>query len=455
MRMIRWLGSYRFAILLLVCVLLFVITGTIIEEKSGSHSLAASWVYESPLFLALLAGFFVNILLSALLRYPFRVRHLPFLMTHLGLLMILSGVFVKTLFGTQGALFLKEGTASNSLLLSKSYALHLESKEMRYSFPLKEGEVQTLTDAPFPLKVLAWYPHGEERFDRWFQNDQLLIAGLPPLEVLKTNTFPPHPTFRGEIDIYAIEHNDPKSLLQSFHPARPTLIAAQLPSGDEWLSFFSPNQEPIEATFPQSGAHPLVLFDGGFGGYGVTFADFYSKIHRRLVSIESLPKKEERRPILRVLAGSEVVDLLYDPNHQALMWPCMEGHYLIRFGSQILTLPEMVRMREARALAYPESDEPFSYECAIRLDEGEEKWISMNRVHESKSGHRFYLSQLTERAGQARQVQLIVNRDPAKRFLVTPGGIILALGIFGVFWWKKRSSSSSSSPPSSSERTKS
>ena len=94
-KLYHFLGSLYFALFLILVTALFVMAGTFFEAVTQSHRFAASWTYESSFFYLLLWGFFINILISALRRWPFKLSHIPFLITHLGLLMILAGVMVK------------------------------------------------------------------------------------------------------------------------------------------------------------------------------------------------------------------------------------------------------------------------------------------------------------------------------------------------------------------------
>ena len=97
--MLRILGGVRFALFLITGTALFVVAGTILESITQSHRYAALFTYRHPFFIALLIGFFINILFAALRRWPFQKKHFAFLITHLGLLMILSGVIVKQIWG--------------------------------------------------------------------------------------------------------------------------------------------------------------------------------------------------------------------------------------------------------------------------------------------------------------------------------------------------------------------
>ncbi len=133
----RFLGSLPVALCLIGIAALLVLIGTFIESHTQSHLLAARYTYAHPLFYLLLGGFFINILFSALFRWPFQKKHLPFLMTHLGLLMILAGTMIKNRFGLQGQRWIGEGGSEQEVLIPHTHALYLE----------KKGEEPHLTDS--------------------------------------------------------------------------------------------------------------------------------------------------------------------------------------------------------------------------------------------------------------------------------------------------------------------
>lgn len=127
-RIFHFLGSIDLAILLIAGTALFVAAGTFLEAHSDSHLFSASMTYHHPFFLALIWGFFINILLSALRRWPFQRKHIPFLTTHLGLLMLLGGVIIKSYYGTQGSMQIMEGGASNRLFSPNTHVIQVEKK---------------------------------------------------------------------------------------------------------------------------------------------------------------------------------------------------------------------------------------------------------------------------------------------------------------------------------------
>ena len=62
--------------------------------------------------------------------------------------------------------------------------------------------------------------------------------------------------------------------------------------------------------------------------------------------------------------------------------------------------------------------------------------LSMNHVHETWDGYRFYLSNITPvDESEPQRVQIVVNHDPAKYLLTYPGAVAVAIGIFLLFWF--------------------
>ena len=186
----HFLGSIQLAIALIAIAAITVIAGTLLESKTGSHLLAARWTYENPLFILLLSLFFINILFSALRRWPFKKKHIPFLMTHLGLLMMISGTMIKNRWGLQGQLTVWEGSGNQHLLLPHTYALLIEDKEKSMHphslIALDSFRPDIYYPFHFPqlkCKVIGYAPHVKEKLETWIKGSQAYIAGFPSIPV--------------------------------------------------------------------------------------------------------------------------------------------------------------------------------------------------------------------------------------------------------------------------------
>ncbi len=161
----HFLGSVYFAVSILVCLILLTTLGTFIESYTKSHLFAANLTYHNPLFAALLWMMFVNILLASLRRWPFKRRHIPFLLTHLGLLMILGGCLIKAYFGTQGQMLIVEGSGSDEIMIPGSSVIEIQDKQGKIeTFPLDQSWQIPENKR---LKVVGYYPHHKSQFKIW------------------------------------------------------------------------------------------------------------------------------------------------------------------------------------------------------------------------------------------------------------------------------------------------
>ncbi len=194
LKLFHFLGGVYFAIILIGFVALFVALGTFIEAYTGSHRHAALYTYQHPFFIALLMGFFINILFAALRRWPFHWKHFPFLVTHVGLLMILMGVIVKSYYGVQGNMRIVEGSGTDLIAISNSFSLHIEKRAndgvglLTDALPMKEdwrGKMiaKIPKSSKFPhLKIdpIAYIPHAIEQPQSWLKGNVGYIYGFSP-----------------------------------------------------------------------------------------------------------------------------------------------------------------------------------------------------------------------------------------------------------------------------------
>lgn len=155
---------------------------------------------------------------------------------------------------------------------------------------------------------------------------------------------------------------------------------------------------------------------------------------------EPMKQMESNRPIATVQFPQSTLTLSYQAAGAGICLPVEHGKYLVRFQPLVKEIPFHVRLRNARQIPYANSQQPFSYEADVLIGE-QEVTLSMNRVHETWDGYRFYLSSISPpNETEVKRIQLIINRDPEKYFLTYPGGILVSLGILLLFWWGPKKS---------------
>lgn len=186
-RFYHFLGSIYFAIILIGLTAVFVAAGTFLEAHSSSHLFSAHWTYHNPLFRALIWGFFINILISALRRWPFRIKHIPFLTTHLGLLMLLAGVIIKSYYGIQGSMSVREGMATNRLFVPNTYFLQIEKNhridpDKKFQVAIEDIIQRKMQFDDLEIQLVDYSQNSSERKETWIKNGKTFhVSGLNPI----------------------------------------------------------------------------------------------------------------------------------------------------------------------------------------------------------------------------------------------------------------------------------
>ena len=113
-RIIKLLGSLRMAVPLLIAIAAVLAWGTIYETRFGTAAVQR-FIYHAWWFQALLAFLALNLAIAALERYPWQRRHIPFVLAHIGIILILLGGIIGSRFGVEGQLIIPEGQAEHTL----------------------------------------------------------------------------------------------------------------------------------------------------------------------------------------------------------------------------------------------------------------------------------------------------------------------------------------------------
>ena len=118
-RLLAVLGSLRIAAPLLIAIAGVLAWGTIYETRFGTAAVQR-FVYQAWWFQALLGFLAVNLAVAAASRWPWKRRHAPFVLAHLGIILILLGGILGGRFGLDGQLIIPEGQAERRLQRSRN-----------------------------------------------------------------------------------------------------------------------------------------------------------------------------------------------------------------------------------------------------------------------------------------------------------------------------------------------
>lgn len=115
--LMRTLGSLKLAVISILTLATVLATATAVESLYGMRA-AYVLIYGRVWFAATLGLLATNVLCAALVRFPWKKRQTGFVVTHLGILVILFGSWVTQRFGVDGNLPVLEGSSDGEVILS-------------------------------------------------------------------------------------------------------------------------------------------------------------------------------------------------------------------------------------------------------------------------------------------------------------------------------------------------
>ncbi len=186
-----WFASTKLAVLLLV-VISAVLAGATLLEAGRGREYAQWYVYKNPWFMALLGLLALNIFAATLSRFPWRRGKRAFVLTHVGVLVVLAGALITYVAGVEGQLAVQEGQFGDTAVLTDQCQLttvwgrHENQPPSAFIFergPTDWPEGQTLDLGSLggvQLKVLKFLRHARVR-DVWVADSS--SNGRPALQL--------------------------------------------------------------------------------------------------------------------------------------------------------------------------------------------------------------------------------------------------------------------------------
>jgi hypothetical protein len=181
----KFLASLKLAVVLFVLFVVILALATYYESAYDTQT-AQHLVYKSPLFAFFLLVFFVNIFCSTAIRFPWKRKQIGFVLTHVGILMLLAGAAVTMVAGIDGSMMIQEGQSSSKVLLNDpvffvgppSQDLREVGAEFRWRPPTPERPARVNLGEGLTAEVQQYLHHS--RLHRYFKASP---QGVPALRM--------------------------------------------------------------------------------------------------------------------------------------------------------------------------------------------------------------------------------------------------------------------------------
>ena len=175
-------ASLKIAVALIVMLVVFFFYGTILEARYG-RPYSQWFVYHSPWFFGLMVLLAASAFCAAYVRFPWKRNQTGFVITHAGLLMLLSGWMISYWRGIEGQIVLVEGRSTDQLTLNDRSQLAVyrtdQPKVRPFVFAFEGGPLDWKDDTTLSLgsvdgmsaRVLHYY-HCSQPVEDWIADSE-------------------------------------------------------------------------------------------------------------------------------------------------------------------------------------------------------------------------------------------------------------------------------------------
>src|SRR4249919_394787 len=151
----RFFSSIKLAVVLLAVLIIGAIAGTLYESTFDAK-VARAYVYGAPWFNIWLLFLASNLIVSALSRWPWKKHHVAFLITHLGIITLLTGSLIGRAWGVEGTITLFKGEPPSNRLLVDQHQLRVRDTDgLIKGYPAEFINRQPTPQRPWDLGALA------------------------------------------------------------------------------------------------------------------------------------------------------------------------------------------------------------------------------------------------------------------------------------------------------------
>jgi hypothetical protein len=172
----QFLASLRLAVILLGVLIVISIVGTLAESKFDADT-ARTWIYEAPWFHLWLLFLAANLICSAFMRWPWRKHHTGFLLTHLGIIVVMIGSVIGQVWGVEGTMTLFKDSAPDNALVLQKRQITIRDTDAQRAVMIRLGRQPLTVSEGDPLPL--WGTPGGWQLDAVASSPRLLATFQP------------------------------------------------------------------------------------------------------------------------------------------------------------------------------------------------------------------------------------------------------------------------------------
>ena len=444
----RFLASLQLAVLVLVALAILIAWGTFVESRYQDAWRAKIEVYQSWPMMVVMGILALNLTAVMVDRWPWKRRHLSFLLAHIGILILLAGAFLTSQWGLDGIMRIEINQSNRwvyvpetevsiwssfdgdkfSRIFHESIDFYKDKHWLGRSIPLDQGSLQFVEWQAYAISSRkirrSSAKHAGSAIQFTLKNDRVqvtewLLRAHSSLRVASFDFGPAQvhwgkdqgPSFPVRNEIYIFESGNQK-----------------MPLG--YVIYSAAEKHPVK----KGVFRPGQAVDTGWMGLQLEVVQYLPQAEE-VYDLQFLSHKTDlTQPALRVrfqerdywVLQNDVVKMFTD-----------NGVYILSFGQKRIDIGFNLELKEFRMDTYPGTRRPATYQSLVRTPEGQEIWISMNEPLKYKELTFYQASYQQAPSGAVIASIFSVNYDPG-RWLKYLGSFILSVGIIILFYDRRK-----------------
>lgn len=441
---LKFLASIKLAVIVIAGMAILTAIGTFVESKYDATA-AKKMVYDSIYMNIVMTVFAINLISVMVDRWPWKVRHIPFIFAHIGILILMLGQFLTSKIGIDGSMRVEIGGENRFVQLPQTdlilyssfdgnnYTKIMEREVDFFNNPPSEKDPTILLPEQLNLKLKDYYKYavasrevlpsdnkklgsavriqitnGQANFIEWIVQRSPTHNAVVDLGPLKVHLGPLPEIGRGENEIYLqnLENGKIKYVFYSKESLDPK------------------NQGIIE----EGKSVPT-------GWMGLEL-----RILRHFPAAEETWKIEKReRPTPMT---SEALQVEYQGKSQWILlndtmkFFTDKAVYFLTYANRRMDIGFNIQLVDFDVTKYQGTMRAMAYKSRVRIPEAGEFEIAMNEPLKHKGLTIYQASFQDGPMGKPVASIFSINKDPG-RWIKYLGSLIMTLGIILLFYFKK------------------
>lgn len=440
-KLIKLSASLKLAVIIIILIAVITAVGTFVESEYDAYA-AKKWVYDTWMMYTVMGLLAFNLIGVMVDRWPWKRRHVAFVLAHIGILVILFGAVLTMQFGLDGSMRVGIGQENNLVQVAQTDLVVYSSFDGdRYSKTF-EGEVDFFLHPPSEKNpVVIPTLDGDIRIVDYMR------YAIPKKKVVAADNERAGAGVRFQVQNanvnvieWLVQRKSDQIATHDFGPAKVHLGPAPKEGQGRNEVYLEKKGAGLRYTvFHKSSPRPFKTGDVAEGG---VFEPGWMGIQFRVLrylpyAIEDWDLVPLTRPTplttaaVKVIFGEKTQWLLMN---DMLKLFTQKSVYLLSYANRRIDLGFPMKLQKFQIDRYEGTTRAKEYMSIVDVPGNEGHPISMNQPLIWK-GLRIYQASFQEENGQPVASVFSVNHDPGRVWKYL-GSLIMTLGIIFLFYFK-------------------